>query len=230
MTKLQWDVTGERKYETGSKQGVLYPQDSNGTYPLGVAWNGLTNVNINPTGADATALWADDMKYLNLIAREELEGSIEAYTYPDEFAECNGEVALTTGVMLGQQTRKTFGFCFRTVLGNDVLKEDYGYKLHIIYGATAAPSQKSYETINDSPNAITFSWDFKTVPVNVTGHKPTAYLEIDSTKVDSTKLKDLEDVLYGTDADAENNIEATTARLPLPDEVYYIITGQNIGD
>lgn len=216
MSKLAWDKTGERLYETGVKQGVLYPQAAGGTYPKGVAWNGLTNITESPSGAEATALYADDIKYLNLVSAEELGGTIEAYTYPDEFAECDGSAALTEGVFIGQQDRKTFGLCYRTTLGNDVDSNGHGYKLHLIYGALAAPSEKAYATINDSPEAITFSWEFKTTPVNVDGHKPTASLTIDSTKVSETKMAALEKVLYG-DGDTE-------ARLPLPDEVVQILT------
>lgn len=216
MSKLVWDKTGERLYETGVKQGVLYPQAAGGTYPKGVAWNGLTNITESPSGAEATALYADDIKYLNLVSAEELGGTIEAYTYPDEFAECDGSAALTEGVFIGQQDRKTFGLCYRTTLGNDVDSNGHGYKLHLIYGALAAPSEKAYATINDSPEAITFSWEFKTTPVNVTGHKPTASITIDSTKVSETKMAALEKVLYG-----DNDVEA---RLPLPDEVVQILT------
>ena len=216
MSKLVWDRTGERLYETGVKQGVLYPQAAGGTYPKGVAWNGLTNITESPSGAEATALYADDIKYLNLVSAEELGGTIEAYTYPDEFAECDGSAALTEGVFIGQQDRKTFGLCYRTTLGNDVDSNGHGYKLHLIYGALAAPSEKAYATINDSPEAITFSWEFKTTPVNVADHKPTASLTIDSTKVSETKMAALEKVLYG-DGDTE-------ARLPLPDEVVQILT------
>lgn len=218
MSKLVWDKTGERLYETGVKQGVLYPMDAKGTYPKGVAWNGLTNVTESPSGAEATALYADDIKYLNLMSNEEFGGTIEAYTYPDEFAECDGSASLAAGVYIGQQARKTFGFCYRTTLGNDVDSNAHGYKLHLVYGALASPSEKAYATINDSPEAITFSWEFSTTPVNVTGFKPTASLTIDSTKVDAEKLAALEKVLYGDDAD-----DTTTARLPLPDEVAQIM-------
>lgn len=213
MSKLVWDKTGERLYETGVKQGVLYLLGSTGAYSKGVAWNGLTNVTESPSGAEATPLYADDIKYLNLMSTEELGGTIEAYTYPDEFAECDGSASLATGVYIGQQARKTFGFCYRTTLGNDVDNNNYGYKLHLVYGALASPSEKAYSTINDSPEAITFSWEFSTTPVNVTGHKPTASITIDSTKVDAEKLAALEKILYGDDTD---NAEA---RLPLPDEV-----------
>ena len=216
MSKLVWDKTGERLYETGVKQGVLYPMDTKGTYPKGVAWNGLTNVTESPSGAEATALYADDIKYLNLMSNEEFGGTIEAYTYPDEFAECDGSATLVAGVYIGQQARKTFGFCYRTTLGNDVDTNAHGYKLHLVYGALASPSEKAYSTINDSPEAITFSWEFSTTPVNVTGFKPTASITIDSTKVDPEKLAALEAILYGGD-EAE-------ARLPLPDEVAQVMT------
>ena len=215
MAKLVWDATGERKYETGVRNGVLYVMGEGGTYPKGVAWNGLTAVTESPSGAEATALYADDTKYLNLISAEEFGATIEAYTYPDEFAECDGSATLAAGVTIGQQPRKTFGMSYRTVYGNDVDNESYGYKLHLIYGAVAAPSEKAYATINDSPEAITFSWEVKTTPVNVTGHKPTASLTIDSTKVDKAKLTKIEDILYGS-AEGE-------ARLPLPDEIIQII-------
>ncbi len=210
MTKLVWDQTGDRFYETGVKNGVLYPQ-ANGAYPKGVAWNGLTAVTQSPSGAEATPLYADDMKYLNLYSTEEFAATVEAYTYPDEFAECDGSAQLAKGVSLGQQPRKAFGMAYKTVIGNDVDANKHGYKIHIIYGAMAAPSEKAYATINDSPEAITFSWELSTTPVAVEGFEPTAYLEIDSTKADPTKLKALEDKLFGT-ADGE-------AMLPLPDEV-----------
>ena len=215
MSKLVWDATGERKYETGVRNGVLYVMGEGGTYPKGVAWNGLTAVTESPSGAEATALYADDTKYLNLISAEEFGATIEAYTYPDEFAECDGSATLAAGVTIGQQPRKTFGMSYRTVYGNDVDNERYGYKLHLIYGAVAAPSEKAYATINDSPEAITFSWEVKTTPVNVTGHKPTASLTIDSTKVDKAKLTKIEEILYGT--------EELEARLPLPDEIIQIL-------
>lgn len=208
---LVWDAAGKRFYETGVKKGVLYVQDNKGTYPKGVAWNGLTGVTESPSGAEANPIYADDMKYLNLYSAEEFGATIEAYTYPDEFAECDGSAELTTGVTIGQQKRKAFGMCYRTVLGNDVTGEDYGYKLHIIYGAMASPSEKAYATVNDSPEAITFSWEVTTTPVNVEGMKPTASLVIDSTKVDASKLSALEAILYGS--------ENTDPRLPLPNEI-----------
>ena len=215
MAKIEWDKTGERLYETGVKNGVLYVQ-VDGAYPKGVAWNGLTAVTESPSGAEATPLYADDIKYLNLLSAEEFGATIEAYTYPDEFAECDGSASLATGVMIGQQARKTFGLCYRTTIGNDTDGNDHGYKLHIIYGALAAPSEKAYATINDSPEAITFSWEITTTPVNVTGAKPTASITIDSTKATPEKLTALEKILYG-DAEVE-------ARLPLPDEIKTLFT------
>lgn len=219
MSKLVWDKTGERYYETGVKQGVLYVQGVGGAYDKGVAWNGLTAVTESPSGAEATALYADDIKYLNLMSAEEFGATIEAYTYPDEFAECDGSVALTKGVYIGQQARKTFGLCYRTTVGNDVDSNDYGYKLHLIYGAVASPSEKAYATINDSPEAITFSWEVTTTPVNVTGHKPTASITIDSTKADPTKLAALEDILYGKNPTTVGGDDGVDPRLPLPDEI-----------
>ena len=218
MSKLKWDQVGEKTYETGVKQGVLYPA-VDGLYPAGVAWNGLTAVTESPSGAEATPLYADDIKYLNLISAEEFGATVEAYTYPDEFGACDGSASLATGVSIGQQTRKTFGLCYRTTFGNDADGADYGYKLHLIYGGMAAPSEKGYATINDSPEAITFSWAITTTPVAVTGFKPTASITIDSTKADPTKLAALEAILYGTDAGEGGTPAATVARLPLPDEV-----------
>jgi len=209
--KLLWDSVGERLYETGVKNGVLYPQNNAGLYPLGVAWNGLTAVTESPSGAEPNPIYADDIKYLNLISAEEFGATIEAYTYPDEFAACDGSGALAVGVKVGQQKRTAFGLCYRTALGNDVDAADYAYKLHLIYGAMAAPSEKAFATINDSPEAITFSWEVSTTPVAVTGFKPTASIEIDSSKVDPAKLAALEDILYGT--------AGADAYLPLPDEV-----------
>lgn len=210
MPKLVWDQVGERFYETGVKNVVLYVQ-SKGTYPKGVAWNGVTNITESPSGAEATPLYADDIKYLNLMSNEEFGASIEAYTYPDEFAECDGSASLAEGVMIGQQPRKTFGFCYKTTVGNDTDNNAYGYKLHLVYGALASPSEKAYATINDSPEAITFSWEVTTTPVEVEGHKPTSIVTIDSTKIDATKLAAIEAVLYGS--------EEAEARLPLPSEI-----------
>ena len=210
MPAIVWDKTGERLYETGVDHGVLYPQEA-GAYPKGVAWNGLTAVTESPSGAEATPLYADNIKYLELMSAEEFGATIEAYTYPDEFKVCNGEAELAVGVSIGQQARKTFGMCYRTTIGNDVDGNDHGYKLHLIYGALAAPSEKAYATINDSPEAITFSWEVTTTPVNVAGFKPTSYVVIDSTKVDAEKLAALETKLYGS--------ESEEATLPLPDEI-----------
>ena len=224
--KLVWDKTGEHFYETGVKNGVLYPMSASGTYPKGVAWNGLTAITESPSGAEATALYADDIKYLNLMSNEEFGATVEAYTYPDEFAECDGSASLTEGVYIGQQARKTFGLCYRTTLGNDSKGNDYGYKLHIIYGAMASPSEKAYSTINDSPDAITFSWELTTTPVAVANFKPTASLTIDSTKVDPQKLASLEEILYGKDGTGEDHSTgAVDPRLPLPDEIANIMKG-----
>lgn len=223
MSKIVWDATGERYYETGVDHGVLYPQDSSGTYPKGVAWNGLTAVTESPSGAEATPLYADNIKYLNLISAEEFGATVEAYTYPDEFAQCDGSAEIAPGVMIGQQNRKSFGLCYRTTMGNDVDGNSHGYKLHIIYGASASPSEKSYATINDSPEAITFSWELKTIPVNVTGFKPTASITIDSNKVNSEKLAKLEEILYGKDPTELGGSDGVEPRLPLPDEIVSII-------
>jgi hypothetical protein len=210
MSRIIWDATGNRFYETGVKQAVLYPQ-ANGLYPLGVAWNGITGVTESPSGAEASPLYADDIKYLNLISAEEFGATIEAYTFPDEFAICDGSAAIATGVSIGQQTRTAFGLAYKTTLGNDTDGVSHGYKLHLIYGAMAAPSEKAYATINESPEAITFSWALTTIPVAVTGKNPTASLVIDSTKVDAGVLAALEDIIYGT--------PGLDPRLPLPDEI-----------
>jgi len=240
MAKLEWDKTGERLFETGTKNGVLYVYDaskvseSTGPYTPGVAWNGLTGVTESPSGAEATALYADDIKYLNLYSAEELGATINAYTYPDEFAVCDGSEAVTVGssapMSIGQQARKTFGLCYRTALGNDTDGQDHGYKLHLLYGCKASPSERSYETVNDSPSAITFSWTITTTPVtcvinNVT-YKPTALITIDSTKCTAAGLKALEDALYGTNAGT--GVDATDPYLPLPAKVYELLstTGQ----
>lgn len=223
MSKLTWDETGQRIYETGTRHGVLYPKKDDGTYDKGVAWNGLTAVTESPSGAEETALYADDIKYLSLYSAEEFGCTIEAYTYPDEWEACDGSAEIAPGVHAGQQSRKGFGFSYRTVLGNDAQGESYGYKLHLVYGAMASPSEKSYATINDSPDAVTFSWEVKTTPVNVTSlPKPTAILTIDSTKADATKLAALEAILYGTDA--AGNVNGTDPRLPLPDEVVTLLS------
>lgn len=210
MSKIVWDNAGERLYETGVKKGVLYPQVE-GTYPKGTAWNGLTAVTESPSGAEATSLYADDIKYLDLMSNEELGLTIEAYMYPKEFEKCDGSEELETGVTIGQQSRNPFGLSYVTTLGNDTKKNEYGYKLHLVYGCIASPSEKSYASINDSPEAITFSWEVKTTPVSVADKKPTASITIDSTKADPEKLKALENILYGS--------ESEEARLPLPDEI-----------
>ena len=215
MSKIIWDQTGERLYETGVNHGVLYiPTD--GVYSKGVAWNGLTAVTESPSGAEATPLYADDIKYLNLVSAEDFGCTIEAYTYPKEFAECDGSASIAKGVNIGQQTRKVFGLSYRTVVGNDVDSNGHGYKLHLIYGCLASPSEKSYSTINDSPEAITFSWEVTSTPVNVSGFKPTACVTIDSTEANAEKLAALEKILYG-DTDAE-------PRLPLPCECASLMT------
>lgn len=215
MSKIKWDNVGERLYETGVDRGVLFPVQDDNTYSKGVAWNGLTSVSESPSGAEASPIYADNIKYLNLVSAEEFGLSVEAYTYPEEFAACNGEVAAVAGVYLGQQTRKVFGMAYRTLLGNDLLGTEYGYKLHLVYGCQAAPSEKGYTTVNDSPEAMTLSWEINTTPVNVTGFKPTACITIDSTKVDKSKLAAFEDILYGTDSEE--------ARLPMPDEVVSLL-------
>ena len=214
MSKLKWDQTGEKFYETGVKNGVLYLLNETGKYNTGVAWNGLTAVTESPSGAEATKLYADDTNYVSLYSAEVFGATVEAYTYPPEFEACDGTAQLTKGVTIGQQDRSTFGMCYRTTIGNDVAGNDYGYKLHLIYGAKASPSEKAYNTINDSPEAITFSWELTTTPVTVNGFKPTASITIDSTKADPTKLAALEDILYGKDGEP-----GSEARLPLPDEI-----------
>ena len=223
MSKLTWDETSKRIYETGTKMGVLYPQNESGRYPKGVPWNGLISVTESPSGAEASPLYANDSKYLELYSNEEFGFTIGAYTYPDEFAVCDGSAEVAEGVSIGQQPRKTFGLAYRTVIGNDVKGNDYGYKLHLVYGAKASPSEKGYSSINDSPEAIEFSWECTTTPINVKGFKPTAHMEIDSTKVTPEKLKLIEDKLYGTDGDSSSGTEA---QLPLPDEIITIITGK----
>ena len=215
MSKLVWDATGTREYETGVKNGVLYVQNGSGTYEKGVAWNGLISVTESPSGAEATPLYADDIKYLELFSTEEFGATIECYTYPEEFEACDGSAEIATGVVIGQQNRTSFGLCYRTTLGNDVKGNEYGYKLHLIYGCKAAPSEKAYSTINDSPEAITFSYEITTTPVAVTGHKPTASLVIDSTKIEPSKLAQIEAKLYGD--------VSTEASLPTPNEILELI-------
>ena len=216
MSKIVWDAIGEHTFETGVRNGVLYLQGAEGTYNTGVAWNGLTSVSESPEGAEPTDLYADDVKYLTLMSAENFKATIEAYTYPVEFEECDGSATIANGVVIGQQSRKPFGLCYRTSIGNDTDGNEHGYKLHIVYGCQASPSEKQYSTINDSPEAITFSWEVNTTPVNVNGKKPTATLIIDSTKTDKAKLTALEAILYGS--------EQTEPRLPLPDEIATLMT------
>lgn len=214
--RVKWDQDGERFYETGTDRGMLYLKKNN-AYPFGVAWSGLRSVEESPSGAEPTALYADNIKYLNLMSTEEFGATIGVYTYPDEFAKCNGEENIADGVTIGQQNRTSFGFAYRTILGNDEKFNDYGYKIHIVYNCLAKPSSKSYETVNDSPAAVELSYEVSTTPVNVEGFKPTATVVIDSTKTTPEKMKAIEDVLYGT--------ETTDPRLPLPDEIAQIMGG-----
>lgn len=226
MSRIEWDAIGAKKYETGVNQGVLYPYDSSvedktKAYAPGVAWNGLSSVTESPSGAEATAIYADNIKYLNLYSAEELGATVECYTYPDEWEECDGSAEVAPGVTIGQQSRKTFGLAYKTIIGNDTDGDAHGYKLHLLYGCKASPSEKAYQTVNDSPEAISFSYTITTTPVNVKDHKPTANMVIDSTKYTTpeakARLKALEDVLYGT--------ESAEPYLPLPDEVIAILTG-----
>ena len=220
MSALVWDQIGDRIYETGVDRGVLFPQNAAGEYPLGVAWSGLTAVTESPGGAEPSDFWADNLKYASIRAAETFGATIEAYTYPDEVAPCDGSAELAAGVLIGQQRRQPFGFAYRTTVGNDTYSEgDDGYKLHIIYNATASPSEKAYATINDSPDAITFSWELVTTPIVVTGKRPTATIVIDSTKVNAAKLAALELILYGT--------TGVAPRLPLPDEVASLMLGDS---
>lgn len=215
MAKLVWNEAGKRLYETGVDRGVLYVSDGSGRYQKGVVWNGLVSVNESPSGAEATPLYAGNVKYVELMSNEEFGASIEAYTYPEEFEQCDGSAELADGITIGQQPRKSFGLCYRTKIGNDTDGDEHGYKIHLIYGAKAAPTEKSYTTINDSPEAITFSWEITTTPIEVADHKPTATLTIDSTKVQSDKLEAIEKKLYGD--------TATEATLPTPAEILALI-------
>ena len=215
MAKLVWDAIGKRLYETGVKRPVLYKPNQEGKYVDGVAWNGFTSVNENPSGAESTPLFANDSKYLSLTSSEDFGATIEAYTYPEEFAECDGSATLIKGVRIGQQARKPFGLSYVTTLGNDLLKEEYGYVIHLVYGCMAAPSSRQYETINKDPEAIKLSWELTTTPVAVEGKRPTAHLQLVSTDIEKTKLKKIEDILYGT--------ESELARMPLPDEIKTIL-------
>lgn len=223
MPKIVWDKIGERIYETGIDHAVLYPVNKDGEYENGVAWNGITQVSESPSGAESNPQYADNIKYLNLVSAEDFEATIEAFTYPPEFAACDGSAEVAPGVMIGQQNRKIFGLSYRTIIGNDLDGADHGYKLHLVYGAQAAPSEKGYESVNDSPEATGFSWEISTTPVDVTGYKPTATMTIDSTKVDKEKLKVLEDILYGTDTAVVSDGDTKSGpRLPKPDEVIQI--------
>jgi len=230
MSKLVWDATGERRYETGTKNGVLYPQ-VNGAYPTGVAWNGLTAFTKSPEGAEPTDIYADDIKYLTLRSAENFKATIEAYTYPDEFNECLGISTVALGAKIGQQPRKSFGFSCVTTVGNDTELDNYGEKIHLVWGASASPSEENYQTINDSPEAITFSWEIDTIPVEIKGFKPTAYMVIDSTlfktEAEKAKLKALKDILYGVDADdtVTPAVSASDPRLPMPNEIVAFLNG-----
>lgn len=220
MSRLVWDKTGERLYETGVDRGVVYPIQEGGVYNKGAVWNGLTSITENPSGAEPSPLYADNIKYLNLMSTEEFGATVEAYTYPQEFAECDGSANIATGVSIGQQKRKTFGMAYRSRIGNDIDGSDHGYKIHLIYGALAAPSEKAYNSVNDSPEAATLSWEISTTPVEVDGYEPTASISIDSTQVDAAKLKAFEDILYGS--------ENTEARLPLPNEIVELFGEQTV--
>lgn len=220
MSRLTWDEVGERRYETGVNQGVLYPIQEGGTFSKGIAWSGLTAVTESPSGGEASPVYADNIKFLNLMSAEELGLTIEAIMYPDEFAECDGSAEIAKGVSIGQQKHKKFGLCYRTVLGNDTEDTNYGYKLHLVYNCQAAPSERAYATINESPETMTLSWTVTTTPVNVMGHKPTSIITIDSTKTDAAKLAALEEILYGS--------EGTEARLPMPDEVITLMNGSQV--
>lgn len=229
MSQLKWDVTGERTYETGVKKCVLYPQSTSGTYPVGYAWSGITSVAENPSGGEPSPIYADDIKFLNLIGVEELGGSIEAYMYPNEFAECDGSANIVTGVSIGQQKRKSFGLCYRTILGNDTEQEDYAYKLHLIYGCLAKPSARTYSSVNGSPEPNAFSWEYSTTPVEVSGKKPTANITIDTSLLsvsDKPKLKALENILYGVDADefSQTKTYAVGDHVTHEDDLYVCVT------
>lgn len=228
MARLKWDQIGERFYETGTKQGVLYPQ-VNGQYPKGVAWSGLTGFTLSPSGAEPTPVYADDIKYLNLMSAEEMGATIEALFYPDEFEECNGSKTVAPGVTVGQQTRKSFGLCTKTMIGNDVDYNNHAYRLNILYGALASPSEKAYKTVNDNPEAMTLSWTLSTTPVEVPGCAPSAYMSIDSRNCDESKLKALEDILYGKDPTTPEGNDGVEPRLPLPAEIIEIVGTSAVG-
>ena len=219
--RIKWDQTGEKKYETGVDRGVLYPVSENGTYPLGVAWNGLSSVTESPSGAEPTAVYADNQKYLNLFSAEEFGATVEAYMYPDDWEACDGSAEVAPGATIQQQDRQGFGLSYRSLIGNDTKDTNYGYKIHLIYGAKASPSERAHSTINESPEASAMSWEITTTPVPVPGYKPTATFVIDSTKTSADKLKAIEDILYGKDA--ADGSEAVAPRLPLPEEIISIL-------
>lgn len=222
MSKLKWDLTGERVFETGLDRGVLFPMGDSGAYEKGVAWNGLSSVNESPSGGEPNAVWADNMKYLNLMSAEDFGATVEAYTYPPEFEECDGSAEIAPGVTIGQQDRKMFGMSYRTLIGNDVVGTKLGYKIHLIYGAQASPSEKNRTTVNESPEATAFSWELSTTPVDVPGYKPTAHLVIDSTNTSAEKLAALEKLLYGDDNDGEST-------LPMPEQVIEMMKAEGSG-
>lgn len=224
--RIVWDKVGERFFETGLDRGVLFPMGNNSQYGDGVAWNGLTAVNESPSGAEANPQYADNIKYLNLMSAEDFGATVEAYTYPPEFEACDGTAEIAPGVTIGQQARKVFGLSYRTLIGNDVDGQEHGYKIHLIYGAQASPSEKNRQTVNDSPEAVAFSWEVSTTPVDVPGFKPTAHLTIDSTKTDPDKLKAFEDILYGKDATSEPSVEAVAPRLPMPAEIITLLAAE----
>lgn len=218
MSKMKWDQTGERTYETGVEQCALFPQDASGAYPLGVPWNGISNITESPSGAEPTKLYANDKVYATMTSAEELGGTIEAYTFPDEWAECDGSATVVAGVRIGQQTRKAFGLAYKTLIGNDVQGTKYGYKLHLVWGGLASPSEKAHATVNDSPEAQTMSWEYTTTPVDVAGYEPAASMEFDSTTIDADKMAALETIIYGS--------ESEEPRLPMPDEIITLMKGE----
>lgn len=223
MSKIVWDQIGERLFETGLDHGVLFPIGDKGAYESGVPWNGLSAMNEKPSGAEVSPVYADNIKYLNLMSAEDFSVTAEAYTYPPEFEPCDGSVEVAPGVIITQQNRKRFGLAYRTLIGNDVVGQDYGYKLHLVYGGLASPSEKNRQTVNDSPEAITFSWEVSTTPVEVPGYKPTAHLVIDSTKTTAAKLASLEGILYGKDPTTPDGNDGVEPRLPLPAEVIKLL-------
>lgn len=227
--RMKWDQIGERLYEIGLDHGVLFTMGDKGEYNPGVPWNGLSAVNETPSGGEPTAVWADNMKYLNLLSAEDFGATVEAFTYPPEFAACDGDVEVAPGVTIGQQDRKMFGMSYRTLIGNDVSKQAYGYKIHLIYGGQVSPSERNHETLNDSPEPTPMSWELSTTPVDVPGFKPTAHMVIDSTKTSKEKLALIEDIIYGKDAPTEGGGEATASRLPMPEELIKLMKDEAVG-